>query len=335
MRKPWQFRLYWYAFGGLGLVVITVFGWNQWEAGHLSGSPFTPSSVQAAALNMPVMHIADLPTTSSNEPNTIEALKAELIQDIQAEHEPVLQLPPMPQTFTPQWATLDLDKQRIQLHVLTQGYPLTDTWQQSGMEAFEYNAYLFDQMAIQVDDPLLAQHLKNLSLQSQELALHLRKATKTRFDGPPTADLNHLKVRADILEPLQELIENPQEMLDLNQNGIPFPQKYPSKYSKTIPGPGIQKLEATLAQMEKLPTSHKYPETMKLVRSQVNAMRVLAQQMTLQWESYFACSQTERSRCGNRVVRMKIYAQQTASSDQFTLATAPWIETFLKYPQAG
>jgi hypothetical protein len=210
----------------------------------------------------------------------------------------------LPSGFQPEWKQLRLDGQ-IPVEVLARKFTLAQTQDRAGSEYYDYSAYLFEQMSANMPEQALAGRLQTLSLQAQTLGDALRQAAAIRYDGTPSEDMSHLRVRSSIMFHLNDL--NPAALVtaQYNQHG-----KLISQEKSAHAQPTGEALESFLQNAQAVlndPASARYPQTMSLIRTERDLLLKLAEHLTLRWESTVYCQQA----CNGAASRIRIYVRQT------------------------
>ncbi|HEY9686212.1 MAG TPA: hypothetical protein V6C52_04475 [Coleofasciculaceae cyanobacterium] len=210
----------------------------------------------------------------------------------------------LPSGFRPEWKQLRLDG-RIPVEVLARKFSLAQTQDRVGSEYYDYSAFLFEQMATNMPEPELAGRLQTLSLQAQTLGDALRQAAAIRYDGAPSEDMSHLRVRSSIMFHLNDL--NPAALVtaQYNQHGKLISQEKSAHAQATGEALDsfLQNAQAVLSD----PAAARYPQTMSLVRTERDLLSKLAGHLTLRSESTVYCQQS----CDGAASRIRIYVRQT------------------------
>lgn len=211
------------------------------------------------------------------------------------------------------WRQSLLDNDSIHLETLDKPLTLQQTTMASGVEAFEYAAYLYGQMAHEVKNGELAAHFKTLKGKTQALGNAIRQTSMLRFDGPPSEDMAHLRVRETLLSYLHSLNNGALITARYNQQGGLLEEH------RTLPSPGraLTSYLNSVQQLLKHPAASQYPDTMRLVSAESVLLSQLSQNMTLHWESTLYCPQ----RCENMATLTRVYAQQALPSDTLVSAS--------------
>lgn len=211
-----------------------------------------------------------------------------------------------------EWVQVGLDRNRVRLNVLKAPLTLAQTAQKSGSEAFDYAAYLYSQMAQEIQDSELSARLNRLSMEAQALGQSLRQASQIRFDGPPAEDMGHLQVRAAIISHLSVLNRDALLMARYNQQGVLLHQDQ----ARFKAGEGLNHYLSTLKQIKSLPAVRQYPETLALITRESELLGQIAKNLTLRWESTMQCP----SHCDDMATFMSIYLHQSLPDE--TLVSA-------------
>ncbi|WP_373532634.1 hypothetical protein [Vampirovibrio sp.] len=210
------------------------------------------------------------------------------------------------------WRQRLLDNASIHLETLDKPLTLQQTTLASGAEAFDYAAYLYGQLADEVKSSELTAQFKTLKDKTQALGNTIRQASALRFDGAPTEDMAHLRVRATLMSYLQNLNNGAFITARYNQQGGLLEEN-------RTPASSGQALTSYLSSVQQLlnhPAASQYPDTMRLVRAETALLSQLSQNMTLHWESTLYCP----NRCEDVATSTRIYAQQALPAD--TLVSA-------------
>lgn len=202
----------------------------------------------------------------------------------------------------PEWAQISLDQDLVKLKVLKAPLTLAQTTQKAGSEAFDYAAYLYSQMAQEIQDTELSTHLKRLSIEAQALGQSLRQASQIRFDGPPSNDMGHLQIRTAILDHLNVLNQGALITARYNQQGTLLNEEQGSFSA----GKGFTNYLATLNQIKTHPAAQQYPETLALITQESELLGQLSKNLTLRWESTMECPH----HCQDIATFMRIYLRQ-------------------------
>lgn len=202
----------------------------------------------------------------------------------------------------PEWAQVSLDQDMVKLKVLKTPLTLAQTTQKAGSEAFDYAAYLYSQMAQEIQNTELSSHLKRLSVEAQALGQSLRQASKIRFDGPPSNDMGHLQIRTAILNHLNVLNQGALITARYNQQGALLNEEQ----SIFSPGKGFTNYLTTLNQIKSHPAASQYPETLALISQESELLGQLSKNLTLRWESTMQCP----NHCQDIATFMRIYLRQ-------------------------
>ncbi len=211
-----------------------------------------------------------------------------------------------------QWANQSLDGNTIHLRILQSPLTLAETSQQSGLEAFDYAAALYGQMARQVSNPKLSAQLATLQLKTQAMAQSIRQAGALRFEGRPTEDMAHLQVRSILANYMGQLHAGSQLTARYNHHG----QLLEEKQTAAKAGHALLSYQDSLQELLQNPDTTQYPETMRLIQQESAIMAQLANHLTLRWDSVHYCPEE----CQPVSTEMRIYMQQTLPAD--TLASA-------------
>ncbi len=212
-----------------------------------------------------------------------------------------------------QWANQSLDGNTIRLRVLQSPLTLAETSQQSGLEAFEYAAALYGQMARQIPSQTLSDQLTALQLKAQAMAQSIRQAGTLRFEGRPTEDMAHLQVRALLANHLGQLHAGSQVTARYNQHG----QLLEETKTSAQPGKALLSYEGSLRDLLRNPDAARYPETLRFIQQESAILAQLARHLTLRWDSVHYCPQE----CQPISTEMRIYMQQTLPADTLASAT--------------
>jgi hypothetical protein len=213
----------------------------------------------------------------------------------------------LPDGFKAQWTQAKLDHGQVALKMLSHPFSLSQTWHQTGSEAYQYASYLFEQMAHNMKNPELAARLQALSLQAQTIGNAVHQASDLQYAGPPTEDMTHLQVRSAILSHLVTLNPNALITLRYNQNGKLLTADKPKDTNRGV-GEDIQALMSKTQAVLNHPSAGQYPQTMQLVRQESELLKAMASHLTLRWESTLYC---QHSSCDALATYIRVYTQQT------------------------
>lgn len=209
-----------------------------------------------------------------------------------------------------QWGNVLLDREQVHLTVLQKPLQLAGTKRRMGSEAFDYAAYVFDQIAHEVQNTRLSSQFKRLGMEARILGHALRSAGEIRFDGKPGEEMKHLMTRNALLSQVIRLNASPLVTVDYDNTGRLLTEEKTS----ARPGETMETFLSDIQSVLKSDTSRHYPETMKLVREEGETLSKLAQHLTLRWESTLNHSQ-------NVVSHMRIYAHQTLPPESIVTAS--------------
>lgn len=210
----------------------------------------------------------------------------------------------LPVGFKPQWRQVSLDQDQVHLKILKSPFFLAQTHHRSGVEAFQYASYLFEQMAHDIHNPSIASEMQALSLQAQNMGNAISQADAYQFSGPPTSDMEHLQVRSSILYYLSGLNSRPVVNVQYNQNGKVLAQELGQSEK------GGEEIRSFMARVDAIlnqPEAKAYPQTMQLVKQESSLLQNLASHLTMRWESTLDCPKN----CGNVAVYLRVYTHQT------------------------
>lgn len=230
-------------------------------------------------------------------------------ESAQVMHPPALDELVLPQGFHAQWTQANLDKGQISLKSLKQPYSIGQTTNGLGSEYFPYAAFLFEQLAIQVESPQLSDKLHRLSAQAQALGNTLREAGTLRYDGKPSKGMVHLQVRENLLAMLSELNRSGMIQVQYNDKGQLVSQKRLT--GQDTAGDSLSSFLSTLQAVLNDPAAKKYPQALQIVRFQSDWLAQVAQHVALRWESTQYC----HKQC-TQVTYVRVYAQQTLPTQQ-------------------
>lgn len=284
--------------------------------------PGNPLTVQAAVLQ----------ASEPESKNDLGAVYQSIRANAQAAPHVAVTAPsmPMPVGFDGRWSVVSLDGGQVNLQVLKQAYTLRQTQNRAGAEYFDYAAYLFSQVGKQVSNPALARQFTRLSADADAMAYHIRQASALRFDGRPTDNLAHMKIRSDMLSHINELNSAGVQVIDLDQAGQVITQGKPA--ANVAQGQALARFHQTLDRITGNPAFRKqYPQTYRVVQAQAAVLESLAMNVELRWESVFDCTRTTNEACARNQVadKMHIYAAQTAQAGEIDLATESAIYQWL------
>lgn len=210
------------------------------------------------------------------------------------------------------WISQSIDGETIHLRVLKSPLTLADTTHHSGLEAFDYAAALYGQMARQVPHPKLSAQLAALQLKTQAMAQSIRQAGALRFEGRPTEDMAHLQVRSILANYMDHLHADSQQTTRYNHQG----QLLEEKQTAARTGQALLSYQGSLKALLQNSEAAQYPETMRLIQQESAILAKLANHLTLQWDSVHYCPKE----CQPVSTEMRIYMRQTLPPD--TLASA-------------
>lgn len=210
------------------------------------------------------------------------------------------------------WMNQALDDGAIRLRTIKTPLTLADTTQQSGLEAFEYAAALYGQMARQMPSQSVSAQLTALQLKAQAMAQAIRQAGDLRFAGPPTEDMAHLQVRTLLANHLAQIHAGSQVTARYNQHG----QLLEEQQTAAKAGYALLSYQGSLQDLLRNPEAARYPETLRFIQQESAILAQLARHLTLRWDSVHYCPQE----CQPVSTEMRIYMQQTLPAD--TLASA-------------
>jgi hypothetical protein len=211
-----------------------------------------------------------------------------------------------------QWVNHALDGDAIRLRVLKSPLTLADTTHQSGLEAFEYAAALYGQMARQIPSQKLSAQLAALQLKAQAMAHAMRQAAALRFEGPPMEDMTHLQVHAVLANHLGQLHAGSQVTARYSHHG----QLLEETKTAAQPGKAMLSYQDSLKAILQNPEASQFPQSMDLIRQESAILAQLASHLALRWDSVHYCPQE----CQPVSTDMRIYMQQTLPAQ--TLASA-------------
>lgn len=249
------------------------------------------------------------------------ALETSVIKNVPLKSSPEVALPSLPSGFQPQWQPLSLDENKIHLTVLNKPFALKQTQGGTGAEYYTYAGYIYRQIGSELDRQagranILGGHFKELAAVSEQMAADLRQATMMHYDGPPSEDMEHLQVRANIMFSLGNLNPNGLRTIDLDQNGrlLHGPGSAPTKTRGAL----LQKYDAILGKIAAHAESQHYPKTMMLVKRQSELLHQLASNLELRWESVYQCQST--SICRDVPSHMRVYVKQSMPGQKVSIA---------------
>ncbi|MBX2861870.1 MAG: hypothetical protein KTR14_11600 [Vampirovibrio sp.] len=224
------------------------------------------------------------------------------------------------------WETVGLDQGKIKLKVLSHEPDLTLTQAGLGAEYFTYSGYLFEQMAAQVKDKSLSTRLTAMANQAKQMGTLVRGTANNWFDGTPTTNMSHLKVRAKILANLNELNQRSVMQIYYNQHGdiMETPFKGSLDQSKTNQTSAMAKFLNAAQQLREEASMHQYSDMKNVVDTHVRLISTLGQNLELRWENTYYCpkSDTDINSCHTTPTNTKIYTIQKPLNNKLALFTA-------------
>lgn len=127
-------------------------------------------------------------------------------------------LAPLPTGYIPEWEHLTTGE-GITLQILKNPFRLDQTHRKLGGEHFSYTAWLFRQAAMQVEEADWRNELNGLAADADELGFSVRESGRLWFEGTPTGNMNHLRVRSQIMAHLNELNSGAVHLIDEDETG--------------------------------------------------------------------------------------------------------------------
>jgi hypothetical protein len=209
----------------------------------------------------------------------------------------------VPQGFQPSWENLSLDYGRVRLKMLKYPYAIGQTENGLGWEYFSYAASLFRQIAQEVREPELAERLRVLSTQAEGLGYTLQEAGRHRYDGPPTPDMMHLKVREHLLSLVQNF--NPGNLLTVDYNDKGHVLAQAENALSAAAGEGLNAFLKNSRDILQSPNARQYPQTLQLIHLQSRWLEQVAKNLTLRWDNVRYCP----NQC-TRLMQVRVYVQQ-------------------------
>lgn len=227
--------------------------------------------------------------------------------EMKASSHPLLsQEPELPQGYVPVWRSVVLDDS-INIKALKNPFLLGQTHRNLGYEHFGYTAWLFRQMADQVGETEWRDELLGLAADVDELGFSVQESGRLWFEGTPTANMSHLQVRSQILAYLNDLNRNAIHLIDEDEAGKRL--EHGLSTDGRLPGAGLSGFLARLDNFKQNGFAQRYPETAALLTTRAEALKMLALNMELRWESRFLCPSPDS--CTEKAVHMKVYVAQT------------------------
>jgi hypothetical protein len=220
----------------------------------------------------------------------------------------------LPSGYRPSWRFAQFDGLNP-IRILQHPFSLNQSYHRLGSEYYDYAAFLFEQLAGTVPEKELASYLEDLSVRAQTLGQAVRQAGAYRYAGPPTEDMQHLKVRQEMSAALSLLITDPVVDTRYDQRGklLGLPQK-----AGVMPGAGLNSFLKAQETFLQRPTLKKYPAVAALVRQQCDLLRELSMHLALRWDgTYYGGSSQVKT-----LAYIRVYALQTMPD---TMVTAHWV----------
>lgn len=297
---------------GIGFVLMgsppSLFDWSnpKYVYNTLSGQPLLVASPHR--LQDPHQPQAESGTAKTDE-SEFEVIVRKAAEDVSADRSPALEAVSVPPGLPGEWNTVSLDQDRVRLKMLNRMFALEETTNGSGAEYYRYASFLYEQLGRNLPEPSLQNRFLALSAQARQMAGLLRRASGLKYDGPPTGDMVHLRVRSKILYYLDEINPHAMRVMDVNQDGMMLGMPGPRKSFE--PGSTLKAFLAVASEIEQDPAMANYPETMVLMRQQTDLLRQLAARTELRWESVFLCTGEGLDSCRTEALSMRIYMVQT------------------------
>lgn len=216
----------------------------------------------------------------------------------------------LPAGFTPRWERKALDSE-IPVWLLKRKFALSQTKHQLGSEYFHYAASVFEQMADGIPDADLSARLQMLSMQVQTLGEAIGQSGDIRFDGIPSENLEHLRVRA-MLESYLTDIQPALISASYASNGRLL-KRETTPGAKT--GQAVQTFSDTSQAILAHPLAKAYPDAMAIVRQESLLLKNLANNLALHWESTLYC----RTSCHDTATRFRVYLGQNLPANAVAL----------------